>query len=59
MVMGDVQVIPFAKGVFDAVVAFDVFGYLKRDVDAMGEVGRILRPDGVLTLAKQNINARN
>ncbi len=48
MVMGDVQVIPFAKGVFDAVVAFDVFEHLKRDVDAMREVGRILRPDGVL-----------
>ncbi len=59
MVMGDVQVIPFTKGVFDAVVALDIFEHLKRDVDAMGEVGRILRPDGVLTLAEQNINAKN
>lgn len=48
IVQGDVKSLPFADSVFDAVIAFDTFEHLQRDVDAMREVSRVLNPNGIL-----------
>jgi SAM-dependent methyltransferase len=39
---------PFADGRFDGVVLNEVLEHLHRDIDALREVRRILKPDGVL-----------
>ncbi len=48
MVKGDVQALPFGDGAFDAVVSFDVYEHLDRDLDAMLETARVLRQGGLL-----------
>lgn len=50
IVQGDVQLLPFAEGVFDAVIAFDIFEHLQDDVAAMREAYRVLNPKGILLI---------
>ncbi len=50
IVQGDVQLLPFADCVFDAVIAFDIFEHVQRDVDIMREVSRVLNPNGILLI---------
>ena len=47
-VRGDASRLPFSDACFDAVVAVHVFHLIPRWRDVLGEVARVLRPDGVL-----------
>lgn len=44
----DAQSLPFAEGALDAVTLGEVLEHLPRDVDALKEVRRVLRPGGVV-----------
>ncbi|MCD6352273.1 MAG: class I SAM-dependent methyltransferase [Armatimonadetes bacterium] len=49
-VVGRVEAIPLADGVFDAVVSCDVLEHLEEDVGALAELLRVTRPGGALVL---------
>jgi SAM-dependent methyltransferase len=49
-VVGDAHRLPFADGVFDAVVTFNTFEHLHDPVRAAAEVYRVLKPGGKLVL---------
>lgn len=54
---GDMRHLPFTNGAFDAaVMLFTSFGYLGRtgDLQAVAELGRVVRPGGRLILDQQN-----
>lgn len=46
--------LPFADDSFDAVVAFQMIEHVERDADLVSEIGRVLRPDGLLVLTTPN-----
>lgn len=46
----DFQKLHYEAGTFDIVIASDVFEHIRRDVDAMREIHRVLRPGGDLIL---------
>jgi SAM-dependent methyltransferase len=47
---GDAYALPFAGGVFDVVHAHQVLQHLRRPVDALVEMRRVLRPRGLLSV---------
>lgn len=55
-VRGDMLALPFRSGSFDAVACFysSIFFFGARDLDAVREVARVLRPGGVFTLQTAN-----
>jgi len=48
---GDALSLPFADGEFDRVVAAEVLEHIHRDVDAIKELVRVLRPGGTLAIS--------
>jgi SAM-dependent methyltransferase len=48
IIRGDAQKMPFRSGAFDLVLALDAFEHFPDDVAAMGEVSRVLAPQGGL-----------
>lgn len=50
-VCADAVALPFRAGSFDVVAAFDVIEHVERPGDALREIRRVLRPDGVLLLS--------
>ncbi len=42
---------PFADGVFDGVLAFEVLEHIERDEDVVAEVARVLRPGGLAVIS--------
>jgi SAM-dependent methyltransferase len=51
---GRCESLPFADGVFDLVVAFEVIEHLERWQDLLAEARRVLRPAGVLLVSTPN-----
>ncbi len=49
-VQGDALALPFPDGSFDRVVAAEVLEHIPADVDAIGELVRVLRPGGTLAV---------
>ena len=49
-VRGNAYALPFADASFDRVIAAEVLEHLPEDVDAMGELTRVLRPGGLLAV---------
>lgn len=50
-VCGSAEALPFADATFDAVAAFDVIEHCRDEQQALREVGRVLRPGGVLMMS--------
>jgi SAM-dependent methyltransferase len=48
---GNGTALPFASGVFDAVVASDVLEHIEDDTAAIGEIARVLRPGAALVFS--------
>ncbi|MER6970949.1 class I SAM-dependent methyltransferase [Nocardioides sp. NBC_00850] len=48
---GDALSLPFADGEFDRIVAAEVLEHIHRDVDAIKELVRVLRPGGTLAIS--------
>jgi len=53
-IRGDAEALPFADDSFDVVVLSEVIEHLLRPERAVWEVGRVLRPDGVLIMPTNN-----
>lgn len=53
-VVGDLEALPFASGAFDALVCDDTIEHVPDDPRAIGELGRVLRPEGRMVLATPN-----
>lgn len=49
-VVGDAHQLPFRKGVFDRVFAFNVFEHLREPKNAAAEIFRVLKPGGSVTI---------
>jgi SAM-dependent methyltransferase len=47
---GDATALPFGDGVFDRVIAAEVLEHITDDQDALREIGRVLRPGGLLAV---------
>ncbi len=47
-VEGEITALPFADGQFDLVAAFDVIEHVEDDRQVLAELGRVLKPGGVL-----------
>jgi SAM-dependent methyltransferase len=54
---GDITRIPLATGRFDLVTSFDVMQCVDRDVEAVGEMARVLKPGGALVLTLAALEA--
>jgi len=50
-VRGDALRLPFPDGCFDKVICAEVLEHLPDDAAVMGELARVLRPDGVLAIS--------
>lgn len=50
MVLGDLRRMPFATGVFDAIVCFHVMEHIHEDGPSFAEIGRLLAPDGLAVI---------
>jgi SAM-dependent methyltransferase len=50
-VRAQLQCLPFADGAFDLVAALDILEHVNDDVQALGELRRVLRPGGRLLLS--------
>jgi SAM-dependent methyltransferase len=48
LIQASVTDLPFRDGWFDLVVSFDVICNIVEDVGAFAEIGRVLKPDGIL-----------
>jgi ubiquinone/menaquinone biosynthesis C-methylase UbiE len=55
---GDARLLPLPSGVFDAAVVVHVFHLIPDWEQALAEIGRALRPDGVLLIGKNNNQGR-
>lgn len=53
-VIGDVTQLPFRTDSFDVATSFEVLEHLREQTRYLDEVGRVLRPDGVLLLSTPN-----
>jgi SAM-dependent methyltransferase len=53
---GNVYELPFEEGLFDLVVSYSVFEHLHDYRRALGEVARVLRPDGLFLLGMPAVN---
>jgi SAM-dependent methyltransferase len=51
LVQGDLTALPFRTASFDVVTALDVVEHVEQDVTALTEIGRVLRPGGVLVMS--------
>jgi hypothetical protein len=49
--LGDLEALPFADGVFDAVLAVDVLPYVAVPLAALGELRRVCAPGGRIAIA--------
>ncbi|MEO7628278.1 MAG: class I SAM-dependent methyltransferase, partial [Nocardioides sp.] len=49
--VGDALALPFADGEFDRIVAAEVLEHIHRDVDAITELVRVLRPGGTMAIS--------
>jgi SAM-dependent methyltransferase len=49
-VRGDALSLPFADGTFDRIIASEVLEHIWRDVAAIGELARVLRPGGSIAV---------
>ena len=54
VVRGDVRDLPFDDDAFDVVACFEVIEHVERGRDALDELKRVLRPDGVLLVSSPN-----
>lgn len=50
LLRGDGQALPFAAGSFDVVLALDTIEHVPDDAEAVREMRRVLKPDGLLIL---------
>jgi SAM-dependent methyltransferase len=48
---GDALALPFADGEFDRIVAAEVLEHIPADIQAIGELARVLRPGGTLAVS--------
>jgi ubiquinone/menaquinone biosynthesis C-methylase UbiE len=48
--VGDIEQIPFPDNTFDGVVCLGVIEYLDADASALGEIERVLKPDGTAVI---------
>lgn len=53
-VVGDLEALPFAPRVFDALICDDTIEHVPDDAQAIAELGRVLRPRGRMVLATPN-----
>lgn len=53
-VFGQGEFLPFANDTFDAVIMIEVIEHIEGDREAVQEVTRVLKPDGVLVLTTPN-----
>jgi SAM-dependent methyltransferase len=53
-VVGDVHALPFDDGRFGLVVCFEVIEHVEGQDDVIGELARVLAPDGVLVISSPN-----
>jgi 2-polyprenyl-6-hydroxyphenyl methylase/3-demethylubiquinone-9 3-methyltransferase len=58
-VRGTARRLPFGDGSFDAVVAVEVFEHLAGMDEVLREVGRVLRPGGVVVVVDKNAGSWN
>ena len=49
--LGSLDALPFAAGVFDAVVCTEVLEHVPRDGDAVAELARVIKPGGTLLMS--------
>jgi len=54
IVEGDLMQLPFADDSFDLVVCFETIEHVQDGRQALGELRRVLRPDGVLVVSSPN-----
>ncbi len=54
-VRGDIEALPFASGCFGLVTSFQVIEHLSDPQRYLGEIARVLAPDGVLLISTPNI----
>lgn len=59
VVRGSADHIPAASATFDAVTAWDVLEHLGKPADAISEIRRVLRPNGVFAFSTPNPLARS
>lgn len=48
---GDALALPFADGEFDRIIAAEVLEHIPADIQAIGELARVLRPGGTLAVS--------
>ncbi|MBS7648709.1 class I SAM-dependent methyltransferase [Candidatus Bathyarchaeota archaeon] len=48
---------PFGESFFDLITLFDIIEHLGRPLDALSEIYRILKPDGLIILSTPNANS--
>jgi SAM-dependent methyltransferase len=53
-VLGDLHALPFEQGEFDLVVCFEAIEHVTDQAHVIGELRRVLRPEGVLVLSSPN-----
>lgn len=55
-VLGDSHRLPFKINSFDKIVASEVLEHLEDDQQALGEISKILKPNGILVISTPSIN---
>jgi O-antigen biosynthesis protein len=53
-VLGDLHSLPFEQGEFDLVVCFEAIEHVTDQAQVIGELRRVLRPEGVMVLSSPN-----
>jgi ubiquinone/menaquinone biosynthesis C-methylase UbiE len=57
VIQADAQRIPTANGIFDAVIAVQIFNFMSDTARFLAEVHRVLKPGGLLTITWTNKNS--